>query len=118
MLDVLQRPKKLVVGIGGMLLLTAANVMCLDASIRAFGGELSYASIAVVFLTANAIGSAAPTPGGVGAVEIALTSALTLAGLTGDTALSAVLLFRLMVFWLPVLPGWLSFTYLTRKGAV
>ncbi|MFH8980797.1 lysylphosphatidylglycerol synthase domain-containing protein [Streptomyces varsoviensis] len=118
MLDVLQRPQKLATGIGGMLLLTAANVMCLDAATRAFGGDLSYASTAVVFLTANAIGSAAPTPGGVGAVEIALTSALTLAGMPADAALSAVLVFRLMVFWLPVIPGWISFTYLTRKGAI
>ncbi|MEC4018348.1 lysylphosphatidylglycerol synthase transmembrane domain-containing protein [Streptomyces sp. H27-D2] len=118
MLDVLQRPRKLLAGIGGMLLLTGAFVMCLDASIRAFGGELSYASIAVIFLAGNALGSAAPTPGGVGAVETTLTFGLTAGGLPGDTALSAVLLFRLMTFWLPVLPGWLSFTHLTRKGLV
>ncbi|MFD7920202.1 flippase-like domain-containing protein [Streptomyces sp. NPDC059740] len=120
MLDVLQRPRKLAVGIGGILLLTAANVMCLDASIRAFGSseQISYASIAVVFLAGNALGSAAPTPGGVGAVEGALVLGLSAAGLAGDTALSAVLLFRLMVFWLPVLPGWLAFTYLTRKGEI
>ncbi|MGW7574360.1 lysylphosphatidylglycerol synthase domain-containing protein [Streptomyces sp. NPDC054765] len=120
MLDILQRPGKLVTGIGGMLLLTAANVMCLDASIRAFGGgdKISYASIAVAFLAGNALGSAAPTPGGVGAVEGALIGALTFAGLAADTAFPAVLLFRLMVFWLPVLPGWLAFTYLTRKGEI
>ncbi|MDW6060139.1 lysylphosphatidylglycerol synthase transmembrane domain-containing protein [Streptomyces sp. FXJ1.4098] len=118
MLDVLQRPKKLLTGIGGMLLLTAANVLCLDASIRAFGGDMSYASIAVVFLAGNALGSAAPTPGGVGAVEAALIAGLTLAGLPYETAAPAVLLFRLMVFWLPVLPGWLAFTHLTRKEAL
>ncbi|MFB6439113.1 flippase-like domain-containing protein [Streptomyces sp. NPDC056411] len=119
MLDILQRPRKLVTGIGGMLLLTAANVMCLDASIRAFGGDqLSYASIAVAFLAGNALGSAAPTPGGVGAVEGALIGALTFAGLAGDVAFPAVLLFRLMVFWLPVLPGWVAFSYLTRKGEI
>ncbi|WP_043486852.1 MULTISPECIES: lysylphosphatidylglycerol synthase transmembrane domain-containing protein [Streptomyces] len=118
MLDVLQRPKKLLTGIGGMLLLTAANVLCLDSSIRAFGGDMSYASIAVVFLAGNALGSAAPTPGGVGAVEAALIAGLTLAGLPYETAAPAVLLFRLMVFWLPVLPGWLAFTHLTRKEAL
>ncbi|MCM2576165.1 lysylphosphatidylglycerol synthase transmembrane domain-containing protein [Streptomyces meridianus] len=118
MLDVLQRPQKLLTGIGGMLLLTAMFVMCLDASIRAFGGELSYATIAVVFLTGNALGSAAPTPGGVGAVEAALIAALTLAGLPYEIAAPAVLLFRLMTFWLPVLPGWLSFSHLTRKGEI
>ncbi|WP_428986032.1 lysylphosphatidylglycerol synthase domain-containing protein [Streptomyces pyxinae] len=119
MLDVLQRPVKLTTGIGGMLLLTGAFVMCLDGSIRAFnGGEqpLSYASLAVVFLAGNAIGSAAPTPGGVGAVEGALLGGLVLAGVPKEVAAPAVLLYRLLTLWLPVLPGWLSFNSLTRKG--
>ncbi|MFD3514282.1 flippase-like domain-containing protein [Streptomyces sp. NPDC058657] len=122
LLDVLQRPKKLATGIGGMVLLTVVFVMCLDASIRAFGqGEgdhLSYATVAVVFLTANAVGSAVPTPGGVGAVEGALIGALSVAGLPASIATPAVLLYRLLTFWLPVLPGWLCFNRLTRKGAL
>ncbi|MFJ3638602.1 YbhN family protein [Streptomyces sp. NPDC090108] len=121
MLDVLQRPQKLITGIGGMLLLTACFVMCLDASVRAFGDEttsLSIASVAVVFLAGNALGSAAPTPGGVGAVEATLTVGLIAVGLPKEVAAPAVLLFRLLTLWLPVLPGWLAFNHLTRKGAL
>ncbi|MFF5482697.1 YbhN family protein [Streptomyces sp. NPDC012935] len=121
MLDVLQRPQKLVTGIGGMLLLTACFVMCLDASIRAFGSEgtsISLASVAVVFLAGNALGSAAPTPGGVGAVEATLTVGLIAVGLPSEVAAPSVLLFRLLTLWLPVLPGWLAFNHLTRKGAL
>ncbi|MFE3035336.1 lysylphosphatidylglycerol synthase domain-containing protein [Streptomyces canus] len=121
MLDVLQRPQKLITGIGGMLLLTACFVMCLDASIRAFGSEgtsLSIASVAVVFLAGNALGSAAPTPGGVGAVEATLTVGLIAVGLPKEVAAPAVLLFRLLTLWLPVLPGWLAFNQLSRKGAL
>ncbi|PAZ16534.1 TIGR00374 family protein [Streptomyces sp. SA15] len=121
MLDVLQRPQKLVAGIGGMLLLTACFVMCLDASIRAFGDEttsISIASVAVVFLAGNALGSAAPTPGGVGAVEATLTLGLIGVGLPKEVAAPAVLLFRLLTLWLPVLPGWLAFNHLNRKGAL
>ncbi|MFG2671953.1 YbhN family protein [Streptomyces sp. NPDC048445] len=120
MLDVVQRPQKLLTGIGGMLLLTGLFVMCLDASVRAFSGpdtpHLSYASIAVVFLAGNALGSAAPTPGGMGAVETALTLGLIAVGLPKEVAAPAVLLFRLMTLWLPVLPGWICFNHLTRKG--
>ncbi|MCX5142766.1 MULTISPECIES: lysylphosphatidylglycerol synthase domain-containing protein [unclassified Streptomyces] len=120
MLDVVQRPQKLLTGIGGMLLLTGLFVMCLDASVRAFSGpdvpHLSYASIAVVFLAGNALGSAAPTPGGMGAVEGALTLGLIAVGLPKEVAAPAVLLYRLMTLWLPVLPGWLAFNHLTRKG--
>ncbi|MEU9141091.1 lysylphosphatidylglycerol synthase transmembrane domain-containing protein [Streptomyces sp. NPDC048404] len=122
MLDVLQRPQKLITGIGGMLLLTACFVMCLDASIRAFGNEetttLSLASVAVVFLAGNALGSAAPTPGGVGAVEATLTVGLIAVGLPKEVAAPAVLLYRLLTLWIPVLPGWLFFNHLTRKGAL
>ncbi|MFI8002320.1 lysylphosphatidylglycerol synthase domain-containing protein [Streptomyces sp. NPDC086010] len=120
MLDVVQRPQKLITGIGGMVLLTGLFVLCLDASIRAFSGpgvpQLSYASIAVVFLAGNALGSAAPTPGGVGAVEGALTLGLIAVGLPKEVAAPAVLLYRVMTLWLPVLPGWICFSQLTRKG--
>ncbi|MET7487501.1 lysylphosphatidylglycerol synthase transmembrane domain-containing protein [Streptomyces sp. NPDC005538] len=121
MLDVLQRPQKLVTGIGGMLLLTACFVMCLDASIRAFGDQsttLSLASVAVVFLAGNALGSAAPTPGGVGAVEASLTLGLIAVGLPKEVAAPAVLLYRLLTLWIPVLPGWLFFNHLSRKGSL
>ena len=121
MLDVLQRPQKLLFGIGGSVLLTAAFVMCLDASIRAFGhgsAHLSLASVAVVFLAGNALGSAAPTPGGVGAVEATLTVGLIAVGLPKEVAAPAVLLYRLLTLWLPVLPGWLFFNQLTRRGAL
>ncbi|WP_351226367.1 lysylphosphatidylglycerol synthase domain-containing protein [Streptomyces sp. NPDC002133] len=121
MLDVLQRPVKLATGIGGMLLLSGTFVMCLDASIRAFDNgnqQLSYASIAVVFLAGSALGSAAPTPGGIGAVEGALTIGLIAVGLPAEVAAPAVLLYRLLTLWLPVLPGWLAFNQLTRKGSL
>ncbi|MEW2524736.1 flippase-like domain-containing protein [Streptomyces sp. NPDC047071] len=120
MLDVLQRPQKLLTGIGGMLLLTFFFVLCLDASVRAFASEemgtLSLASVAVVFLAGNALGSAAPTPGGIGAVEATLTLGLVAVGVPKDVAAPAVLLYRLLTLWLPVLPGWLFFNHLTRKG--
>ena len=116
MLDVVQRPSKLLTGIGGQLLLTLLFVLCLDSCVRAFGHEASFASLAVVFLAGNALGSAAPTPGGLGAVEAALIAGLIAFGVPKEVATPAVLLFRLMTLWLPVLPGWLCFTQLTRKG--
>ncbi|MBB1244906.1 flippase-like domain-containing protein [Streptomyces durbertensis] len=116
MLDVVQRPRKLASGIGGMLMLTVVFVLCLYASIRAFGGEASFVVVATVFLAGNALGSAAPTPGGIGAVEGALIVGLTtIGGLDGATATTSVLLFRALTFWLPVLPGWVAFTRLTQR---
>jgi uncharacterized membrane protein YbhN (UPF0104 family) len=51
-------------------------------------------------------------------VEGALSLGLTLSGLPAETATSAVLLFRVLTFWLPVLPGWAAFAYLHRKEAI
>jgi glycosyltransferase 2 family protein len=114
LLAVVQQPRKLAEGIGGALLLDGAYILCLAACIQALGGSVSLASIALVYLTGSALGSAVPTPGGLGAVEAALSAGLTAAGLPGSTAVSAVLLFRTLTFWLPVPIGWGAFNYLER----
>ncbi|TMR16140.1 flippase-like domain-containing protein [Nonomuraea turkmeniaca] len=118
LLDVLQSPLKMIEAGVGTLMITIAFVACLYACVSAFGGEISFTAVAVVYLTANAIGSAAPTPGGLGAVEAALVLALIAAGVPQAVATSAVLLYRLLTFWLPVLPGWASFTYLQRHESL
>jgi glycosyltransferase 2 family protein len=118
LLDVAQRPTKLAGGIGGALLVTAAYIGCLAVSVKAFGGSLPIVAVAVVYLTGSAIGSAVPTPGGLGAVEAALAAGLTAAGLHGATAISSVLLFRTVTFWLPVPFGWAALTYLQRHDAL
>ncbi|MDA0637963.1 lysylphosphatidylglycerol synthase transmembrane domain-containing protein [Nonomuraea sp. MCN248] len=118
LLDVLQSPRKLIEGSIGTLMITLTFVLCLYACVHAFNWQIGFTTVAVVYLTANAIGSAAPTPGGLGAVEASLTLGLTVAGVPAELATSAVLLYRLLTFWLPVLPGWASFTYLQRHEAL
>lgn len=51
-------------------------------------------------------------------MEAALIAALIAFGVPKEVATPAVLLFRLLTLWMPVLPGWLTFTQLTRKGAL
>jgi len=118
LLDIVQRPAKLAQGIGGALLVAAAYIACLAVSVRAFGGSVPIVAIAVVYLTGSAIGSAVPTPGGIGAVEAALAAGLTAAGLHSAAAISAVLLFRVASFWLPVPLGWIALNYLQRREAL
>ena len=78
--------------------------------------DVNVAAIAIVYLTGSVVGQAAPTPGGLGAVEAALAAGLTAAGLDGGLAVSAVLMFRLLTFWLPTLPGWVSHNVMQRRG--
>jgi glycosyltransferase 2 family protein len=118
LLEVAQQPLKLIEGIGGALLLSVTYILCLSACVQAFGGSVAIAGIAVVYLTGSALGSIVPTPGGLGAVEAALTAGLVAAGMHGTEAASAVLLFRLLTFWLPVPVGWIALNYLERKDAI
>ncbi|MFD9688881.1 flippase-like domain-containing protein [Kitasatospora sp. NPDC059088] len=118
MLDLMQTPSKLITGFGGILLLTLSFTACLDFSVQAFGGDVSFSAVAVVFLTANAAGSAIPTPGGIGPVEVALIGALTVADVSPAVATPAVFLFRALTFWLPVLPGWIAYNVLQRRHAL
>ncbi|MEU9044214.1 MULTISPECIES: flippase-like domain-containing protein [unclassified Kitasatospora] len=118
MLDLMQTPSKLVTGFGGILLLTLSFTACLDFSVQAFGGDISFSAVAVVFLTANAAGSAIPTPGGIGPVEVALIGALTVADVSPSVATPAVFLYRALTFWLPVLPGWIAYNVLQRRSAL
>jgi uncharacterized protein (TIRG00374 family) len=118
LLEVAQQPRKLALGIGGALLLSLSYILCLAACVAAFGRSVPIASIAVVYLTGSAIGSILPTPGGLGGVEAALTAGLTAAGLPGAVAVSSVLLFRLLTFWLPVPFGWAAMSYLERHQAL
>jgi lysylphosphatidylglycerol synthase-like protein len=119
LLDVAQQPTKLAQGVGGALLVTIAYILCLAASVKAIGGPVPpLASVAVVFLTGSAVGSLFPTPGGIGAVEAAISAGLIAAGVPGSKAFAAVLLYRTVTFWLPVPVGWFAMQYLQRRDVL
>lgn len=115
LITLMTRPGKLITGMTGILLLNVAFCAALIASVRAFGGGGGIAAISLVYLAGSTLGQAAPTPGGIGAVETVMTAGLVAAGVDGGVALSAVLLYRLLTFWLPTIPGWFAFQYLGRK---
>jgi len=110
------QPAKLVTGVFGVLLLNLSYCACLIASVRAFSTDSSMAAIALVYLAGSIVGQAAPTPGGLGAVEAALAAGLTAAGIDPGIAISATLVFRLITFWIPTIPGWFAFQNLQRTG--
>ena len=109
---VLRRPGKVALLLGGSTLVTFSYLTTLYFSIAAFGGGLAFATVGAVFLVGSAIAQAAPTPGGLGAVEAALIAGLVAAGLDNTVAVPAVFLYRLFTFWVPILPGWLAFQWL------
>ncbi len=116
LLDVLSDPRKLATAVGGILLQAVSMMACLYACLKAVGGNASVAGLAVVQLVGNTVGTAVPTPGGLGAVEAALAAGVSTLGVQATTAVTAVLVFRIVTFWLPILPGWVFWTQMQRRG--
>ena len=111
-------PVKLGLLFGGSALITLAYIAGLAASVQAFGGGPGLVVLGAVYLAAAALAAAAPTPGGLGAIEAALVAGLTGVGMQPGPAVSAVLLYRLATYWLPVLPGWLCWRSLQHREYV
>jgi uncharacterized membrane protein YbhN (UPF0104 family) len=111
-------PRRLAIATLGVIVLNGGNVLALDASLRAFSTSLALPSLVVVYLVASTVGSAAPTPGGLGAVEAALVGGLTATGVPVAAALTSVLAFRAATFWLPAPVGWVALVGLQRRERV
>jgi uncharacterized membrane protein YbhN (UPF0104 family) len=113
--DVVTDPLRVLALLGGALGITFAFILTLVASVTAFGGGVSFPEIGAAYLIAAAIGSATPTPGGLGAVEAALVAALSGYGMADSAAVSSVLTFRLATYWVPMIPGWIMFQQMQRN---
>ncbi|MET3807940.1 uncharacterized protein (TIRG00374 family) [Nakamurella sp. UYEF19] len=118
LISTLSDPRRLGTAVLGVLLLNSGYVLALDASLRAFSTSLALPTLVVVYLAASTIGSAAPTPGGLGAVEAALVGGLTATGIPVAPAITAVLAFRAATFWLPAPFGWAAFVLLQRRDRI
>jgi glycosyltransferase 2 family protein len=115
LLDAVSQPARLAISTGANLLLTAAYLVAFIAALRSVGAHPAILPAAVVYLAGNAVGTAAPTPGGLGGVEAVLAAGLTAMGIPAAQAISGVLVFRIATFWLPILAGWLSYQWLQRR---
>jgi uncharacterized membrane protein YbhN (UPF0104 family) len=118
LLDAISHPLRLAVSVGASLLLTAAYLVAFIAALRAIGAHPAILAAAAVYLAGNAVGSAAPTPGGIGGVEAVLAAGLTAIGIPAHEAIPAVLLFRVATFWLPIPAGWVAYLVLRRRDVL
>lgn len=113
-----REPKRLALIILGCATTTLGSALALWASIEAFGGDVSIITVTIVTMVGGTLASAAPTPGGVGAVEAALIGGLAAFGVPAAIAVPSVLLYRILTCWLPVFLGWPIMRWLTKKEMV
>jgi putative heme transporter len=93
----------------------AADCGALACAIRATGQSVPWHNLLLVYGAGAAVGSTGITPGGFALVELALTAALTAAGLHRSPALAAVLTYRLVNFWLILIAGWILMAVLAHR---
>lgn len=111
-----QRPGRLVAALTCSIGLTLANALALWFCVAAMGGNLPFISVFLIFTFGIALGTATPTPGGLGGIEIGLVAGLMAYQVDEATALAIVLLYRLLTYWLPLLAGSVAFIYSQRRG--
>jgi glycosyltransferase 2 family protein len=112
---VLRQPRQAAALLVSTAALTISYGLVLSTSLVALGIEVSVVHVFAVYLGGSAIAALSPTPGNIGAVELALTAGLTAIGVPAESALASTLLYRLLTFWMPIVPGFLAFRYLQTK---
>ncbi len=116
--ELLTRPGKLAALFGGATVSKLLMVETFVLACRAFDIDIGWAQLASAYMVGTTIASAVPTPGGVGAVEAALVLMLTGLGVDQAVAWSATLLFRLISYWMPIIPGAIGYKLSQRRELV
>jgi len=101
---------------GGITALALANWLldcaCLALSFLAVGASVPWKGLLLAYGAGQLAANLPITPGGLGVVEGSLTIALVAFGGAAPTTVVAVLLYRMLNFWLPLPVGWGSWAWL------
>ena len=85
------------------------DLLCLYLVFLALGYHVPLAALTVSYAVANAVGSLAPTPGGLGAIEGLMITLLVSFDVPSPQAIAVVLVYRLINFWMPIPVGFGSY---------
>ena len=69
----------------------------------------------MAYVVAYSVGTLAPTPGGLGAVEGLMIALFVSFGVPSAMAVAVVLIYRIINFWLPIPPGFMAYA-VVRPG--
>ncbi len=103
--------KALAGSLGTEILYGAAFALC----VLAVGGSISLGEAIFINVAVSLFAGLMPIPGGVGVTEAGMTAGLAAIGVPSDIAVSAVLIYRLISYYLPPLWGYACLRWLTRE---
>lgn len=110
-----QHPADIFWSFMGVFVQTGTYALALVLCLKAVGHPISIPLGITIYLIGNTLGSAVPTPGGIGSTLAATVAALHLVGVPTALAVTGTLLFRLVTFYLQVPIGGVAFAYMQRK---
>lgn len=93
-----------------------ADLSCLALSFMAVGAAVPWQGLLLAYGAGQLAATLPITPGGLGAVEGSLTVALVTFGGATESTVAAVLLYRVLSFWLVLLFGWSAWGTLAVLG--
>ena len=108
-IDFVRNPSRGGLAIAGAIGFWAANIGILWASFHAFEVEVPLGVVVQGFFLGMVANLIPFVPGGVGAVDAGLIGTFVLFGYPGSEVFAAVLVYRLIAFWLPIPPGIVAF---------
>jgi uncharacterized membrane protein YbhN (UPF0104 family) len=112
------RPLQLVCAALWALTLTVTYTCILFATVRSLGLDLGLVQTFIVFSIGMLASTATPTPGGLVGAEAGLFAGLVAYDVSSPTAGAIVLLYRLVTYWLPILPGVAALLLARRRKLV
>jgi uncharacterized membrane protein YbhN (UPF0104 family) len=83
------------------------------ATFEAFGADVPISVVMMGYLIGQ-LGGLLPLPGGVGGIDGGLIGTLIVYGAPAATTAAAVLAYRVILFWLPLIGGAIAFVFLRR----
>jgi uncharacterized protein (TIRG00374 family) len=110
-----RHPRSGALALAGALGRWAGMVGTLWACFHAFGGDVPLGVVVQGFFIGMAANLAPSPAAGVGTLDAGLIGAFLLFDIPSGTVFPAVLAFRLVAFWLPILPGVIAFFQLRRQ---
>lgn len=86
-------------------LIFLADAGTLFACLRALGSDASVGTSFIALIMASIVVTLGPIPLGLGSFEATSTATLRLLGISFEAAFAGTMLLRLLILWLPLIPG-------------
>jgi uncharacterized protein (TIRG00374 family) len=116
-IDYLSHPSRGALAVAGAVGFWAAQIGVLWASFEAFSGDVPFGVLVQGFFVGMAANLIPSPAGGVGSVDAGMIGAFLLFGVPSSVVFPAVLVYRVIAFWLPIPPGVVAYFQLRHTVA-